>query len=302
MCWITCTLVVVLARFGDRQDVPVRIAQDDTVALVFAAIAKDVDRYFPALFRAVARQTVPLDELATVVSGVGSTGCDAIRRKAQGQLRAAHVCEGRDAAELPSLRLLCVAALQDQATSRQQATGLVKSAIISYVDADDQPFAVRNEVVRSMFATYRPRMFLHSWTMEPDYEQRRDVRREINSLVGIGKKLMFGEAVYDMVRARPPGQLWTHAKMHHAHLSVAAEVIRSVLWHPCKIIPCMGEDSIFVADIVLHYGRRRDTAVFLNAPLSHYVPHKFHGEHATRRDCVDGTPWQWQFTRAQLSD
>ena len=248
-----------------------------TVALVFAAIAKDVDRHFPTLFRAVARQTVPLDELATVISGVGAreaaASCDALRRKVEAQLRAAHTCEGHGAAApLPRLRLRCVAALQNQATSRQQAVALVKSTIISYMDADDSPLAVRNEVVRGVFATYSPRAFLHSWTNAADYERTQDVPRQVSA--ALRSKTMFGEAVFDMARARPPGQDWLHAKMHHAHVSVAASVMRSVRWATGPEW-FRREDSKFVGDVVLHFGRHPDTAIFMQGPLSLYIPGQY---------------------------
>lgn len=244
-----------------------------TVALVFAATAKDIDRHFPTLFRAVARQTVPLDELATVVSDIGGASCDALRLKVRNQLRAAYTCEGHGAgAILPRLRLRCVGALQNQATSRQQAAALINSTIISYMDADDQPFAVRNEVVRGIFATYHPRIFLHGFTSDLDYEQKRDVPQEITG--ALRNKAMFGEAVYDMARARPPGQDWLHGQMHHAHGSVAATVMNSVQW-ATGAEWFRREDSKFVADVILHFGRHADTAIFMQAALSHYTPGQY---------------------------
>ena len=110
---------------------------------------------------------------------------------------------------------------------------------------------------------------------------------EISRALG---KLDFGEALFDAVvrsektvrwgalqtwitlhEACEPPNPQHHLCLHHAHNSIQASIVRdgTVRWNGSRAFYRL-EDSRFVKDAILRFGRHRDTAVFMPLPLTYY--------------------------------
>eukprot|EP00937_MAST-01D_sp_MAST-1D-sp2_P002288 g2288.t1 len=177
---------------------------------------------------------------------------------------------------------------QNQARSRQQASLLTCAEIISYIDADDAMFKQRIEIVKKVFATHMPKLFVHGFE-EAEYKAGgANKEHSASEIATAWSKLEFGERLHDATRERPPGQMWIalHHEcsgigglfvrslcVHHAHNSIRASLVRDglVRWTDSPEF-YRTEDSKFVSDVILHYGRHPDTAIFMPLALTYYVP------------------------------
>ena len=265
-------------------------APPQSLAVVFAAILEDVDRHFAELLASIAAQTAAPEELVTVVSGTGATGCGSIRARIEGLLKAAYMDRGKSAAGVPRLTVRCVAKRQIQARSRQQASLLTCAQLISYIDADDAMYPRRIEIVKKVFAAHAPKIFLHGYA-EAHYNPKG--YNKVNSDAEVTKafsNLDFGEALFDakvksektkrwgaiqtwitLHEACEPPALQHQLCLHHAHNSIQASIVRdgAVRWNGSPSFYRL-EDSKFVKDVIAHFGRHHDTAIFMPLALTYY--------------------------------
>eukprot|EP00937_MAST-01D_sp_MAST-1D-sp2_P000391 g391.t1 len=212
-----------------------------------------------------------------------TASCEAVKTAVAALLAQAYACANKPAAMVPRVTTLCRVPLLNQALARKEASLAATSDVLSYIDADDTLLPRRIEATKRVFATHRPKLFMHAFYPRaggagPDYAEPASPAGQQQYDAAMAAP-WDGLRVYDHHDATHSLRDWIHADFHHGHATVSAQVMRDVpdLWDRastshCPGGGCMGEDSIFVRHVLDHYGRKADTAIFLPAPLSAYTP------------------------------
>jgi tetratricopeptide (TPR) repeat protein len=225
------------------------------VSVCTPATPNDLPKDLPQMLRSVDRQTVHPLEAIIAVSHLGDRAeqCESIQKSLR-----AHV---PDAAF--EIIVLCSAELLSAGLARNRAAASAAGDIISFIDADDIMFRERIEAIAALFTKFRPRMIVHdfkSTIVEPALGAWQQAR------------LTHGEGLYDLAESIPPeNQLHLSLNIMHAHLSVNAAVMQTVKF---PIENTRTEDSLYVRQTLLEFGRHNSTALWLHFPLSWYLPTK----------------------------
>ena len=84
-------------------------------------------------------------------------------------------------------------------------------------------------------------------------------------------KLTFGEKLYQIAKNTQHKHLHLNGEIHHAHSTVKASVMKSIQYNESRNYH-RREDSKFIRDILTHYPVTKTTMIFIDLPLSYYVP------------------------------
>ena len=214
-----------------------------TLTLGIPCIKKDI----PALENmkiSIRKQTIQPDEVILVVSGVKEEECPAIE----------------------NWIVICHDKLMYAGPARNDVWAKATSDIVSFIDADDQLYPERIEIIKKYFSNNKELLLLiHQFSKESIFSHAR-----INYPVA---KFMDGHGIYTQTKATQASHPWIEAKMHHGHVSFRKNI-------KCDKYPNVGdkaEDSYFLRKCVYSIGDEKDKMIYIRAPLSRYVPREHRG-------------------------
>lgn len=225
------------------------------VSVCIPAIPSDVDVSLPRLIQSINMQTFLPLEVIIVISNTSQTECAIFNNRLRLMLYAS------------VLRMFCVSKLQYQSLSRQNASTFAEGSVISFIDADDIMFPNRLEVIVSLFLKHDTYMVLHSFTHDMHHKTysiwtRVDIRD--------------GNELYDIARSTIDKHAWLISEIMHSQVSVLRNVCYSVKFRTEREF-YRSEDAWFVRDVISLFGRKKNTAIFINTPLSWHVPRERQG-------------------------
>ena len=158
------------------------------------------------------------------------------------------------------IKVIATPKQQYAADNREMAALRATSDYISFMDADDIIVPFRFELLKKTILLDKPKAILHSY-----YENKIPERytRKIRQKV-------YGDTIYDFYQ-KTDSPVITDYIVTHGHVTVKKEVLGDVPLRKGKEFHGR-EDALYVRDIVEFYGRKKDTIVFLDIPLSVYFP------------------------------
>lgn len=151
-------------------------------------------------------------------------------------------------------------------TNRNRGGKLCSGDIITFMDADDVMYPDKLLYVNTYFNKYKPKLLLHSHSKGYD---NFEFTKEFD--------IFFGKIIYDIaltlqrkherVPRLPIGNFRGNG-VTHGHPSIASEVFNNINFNENMV---HGEDCFFIYEVVNFYGRKDDTAIFIDIPLTQYV-------------------------------
>ena len=275
-----------------EEDDPSNTSRNITITTCVPVMTRqiDVEANLPTVLESIQKQTSMADEVAVVISDV-----DKLRKqwKSQGgesgwcsflmELIRAYI------PGVPRVRVACIGGRLTAGWARNILARLATSEILSFIDADDEEYSVRNEVTRNMFECYRDQLslLLHSASNDRfmnKYEVLQAYREDEKGVPRYGVRPGDRCADDELVRPRlgPPlvtygdklfDRIWvTFDKwvlgggVAHGHMIVHKRVFRHVKFS----VLAKGEDAMFARDIIMTFGRRKYAFIFLSRPLTWY--------------------------------
>jgi hypothetical protein len=257
-----------------------------TIATCVPGLAKDVydEKKVSSFIVSNQRQQVKAEELIFLFSDVNAV----LQESAQINMTGEQWCQ--DAHKTlqnfhSNLIVVCVGERVTAGRARNMLSRVATSDILAYIDTDDQEEPERNQVIQSVFqcnpqlkllihSNYGTGHGLYGKVRYHPYDNLPKADDAATSGMACpdeqeGVEVIRGEALRDMLD-QTHGVLKfgirTVAGMRPGHLVVRRDVTRYV--HSSSIYN--GEDCLWARDIIYMYGRRDETAMFLNRPLTTY--------------------------------
>lgn len=159
-----------------------------------------------------------------------------------------------------SIEVVATEKKQYAAANRNMAAEQNKCDYISFMDSDDEMLPFRFQVLKKTIKKYQPKAILHSFYDKKLPEQAtQEIKEEVN-----------GVKIYDILERTKTLHI-TDYKVHHGHITVHKDTFQNVKQDTSEKYR-RGQDSKYVRDIVKFYGKKKDTMIFLDIPLSVYYP------------------------------
>lgn len=138
-----------------------------------------------------------------------------------------------------------------------------------FIDADDMQHPMRIQKIKDCFNSAEAHVIAHEYELEGPKSRKWKSYKDKSVSCSYGDELWKIVTKYDKsdhVKSIPKGT--GIAKIHHGHFSVrrGVPVIHSKFQR-------IGEDSLFLRDVLRHYGPCRPALVKINFPLTAYRPH-----------------------------
>mmetsp|Transcript_22305 Transcript_22305/g.48536 ORF Transcript_22305/g.48536 Transcript_22305/m.48536 type:complete len:416 (+) Transcript_22305:146-1393(+) len=278
-----------------EEDEPINANLNITITTCIPVMTRqiDIELNLPWVLQSIQKQTVLADEVAIVISDV-----DRLRSQWKKQGGESGWCSfiiefvRAYIPNVPRIRVACVGGRLTAGWARNVLARLATSSVLSFVDADDEEYSVRNEVTRSMFECYRGQLnlllhsysrgkFLHKYEILHKYkeEEKGNPRYGVKPgdkcaddelarpLLGwSGPPLVtYGDNLYDLMWETFDG--WVLGNLvAHGHMVVH----KRVFLHVKFTVLAKGEDALFARDVIMTFGRRRNATIFLCRPLTWY--------------------------------
>jgi len=149
------------------------------------------------------------------------------------------------------------------AENRNRACVRASCDYISFIDADDQMFSQRLELIWGIINEHTPKCVVHGFSGNHNLFKHTILKIPTD-------KLVFGEDLHTL-KNRFPERDWLHERIHHGHATIHRDVIQCIKQ---DIRPAFyrKEDSKFVRDILSYYPKQKNTMIFIDVPLSTYIP------------------------------
>ena len=145
--------------------------------------------------------------------------------------------------------------------NRNRGAKFCSGDIITFMDADDKMYPDKLSYINTYFNKNNPKLLLHAYSSGYD---KFDFKKSFE--IVLGKKLYdVAKLTENKILRLPIGDI------AHGHSSISSDVINNINFREDVNI---GEDTLFVRDILKFYGRENNTAIFINIPLSQYIPSK----------------------------
>lgn len=156
------------------------------------------------------------------------------------------------------------------AENRNRACEVAKGTYISFIDADDQMFSQRLEIIWEIINKFKPICVIHGFSQNKNLFNTKYSKLELN-------KLTFGEDLYQLAKNTEYKHLYLNGTIHHAHSTVKSDVMKSIKYNESPEYYRInngvgGEDSKFIRDILNKYPVNKTTMIFIDVPLSFYIP------------------------------
>lgn len=208
-----------------------------TVTIGIPCIKEDMDK-IQKLKKSIDAQTVQPDEVILVISDIPKDECPVI----------------------DNWKVFCREKLQHAGISRNDAWSEASSDVVTFIDADDEMYAERIEIIRDYFSRNPKLMLLiHEHSREP-----LSTHKQSTWPVRAKKD---GHAIYMQMRKTQGKQLHLHGALHHGHISIRNNIKCEPYTNRRK-----GQDSEFVRKCVQTLGDSADKMLWLQVPLTRYLP------------------------------
>ena len=226
------------------------LSNNFSISVCIPAIAFDMKSNLPRLLQTVNIQTQIPFEVIIVMSNITENDCKPFKQRLKSVYNAS------------VLHLHCIVKLQYQSISRQNASTFARGTVISFIDADDVMFPNRIEVISSLFRKFKSFMVLHGFSNKAKPMWNNDWQEA---------KLMDGIKLFDIAEQTRSHHVWLIKEMMLSQVSVFRDVCRLVKFRTDKKF-YRSEDAWFVRDVISYFGRKSNTAIFINFALSWHVP------------------------------
>lgn len=130
---------------------------------------------------------------------------------------------------------------------------------ITFIDADDIMIENKIEILKKYIKIYKPLSIIHNFTEDKNYKYNNEV-----------KKVVLGKDIFDILDKRKDPIYIYEFQVHHGHITIHKDVIKNVKQKEDNKWK-RGQDSKFVRDINTYYGRKKNTMIYLDIPLSFYI-------------------------------
>ena len=224
-----------------------------SISVCIPAIASDMKSNLPRLLQTINIQTQIPFEVIIVMSNTKENDCNPFKQRLKSVYNAS------------VLHLHCIVKLQYQSISRQNASTFAHGTVISFIDADDVMFPNRIEVISSLFRKFKSFMVLHGFSNKAKPIWNNDWKEA---------RLMDGIKLFDIAKQTRPHHAWLIEEIMLSQVSVYKDVCRLVEFRTAKKF-YRTEDAWFVRDVISYFGRKSNTAIFINFALSWHVPREF---------------------------
>lgn len=214
-----------------------------TVTLGIPCIKKDIDK-IQRLKNSIYAQTVQPDEVILVISNIPQDECPVIG----------------------DWKVFCHKQLQHAGISRNEVWLKASSEVVTFIDADDELYPERIEMVRDYFShNAKLMLLLHEHSREPLLEHQQ-VKYPVAAIDGHG--------LYLQMKQTQGKQLHLHGHLHHGHVSIRKKIECDRYTNRRK-----GQDSEFVRKCVQKLGDSADKMIWLKVPLTRYLPRSVQIKH-----------------------
>ena len=226
------------------------------ISVIIPCIPRDI-KYLNRLLISIKNQTVLPYEVIICISEI-----DILQSK-----------EIYEKLKIHQLPLKIVNSVEKKNSSQNRNIG-IKNAngnILTFMDADDVMHPKRIFYINKYFREYNPYIFLHSYLKGLNIEN-----------ISINEKPAISDGIYvwdllmknngRIVNIEDGYAKWgILARAHHGHITIRKEVADKIKFREEDQFK-KGQDSIFIRDIINHYGRNKNTLLFVDIPLSGYIP------------------------------
>lgn len=222
------------------------------ISLVIPCIPRDIEK-LNRLFESIKKQTYQPYEIIIAISECNFNKAQELKSKLK---------------KLHDYDVIILETLEKQGPGENRNRGAVvaKGDIVSFFDADDAMYHNRLEVINKYFIKYNPKAMVHSFSR--GYEGYNTIDNE---------EVILGNELYDDL-IRRDGRIDNHEMhhtlwylsggVHHGHSSIQKNVINDVKFTSNLI----GEDCLFLRNIISKYGRNDNTIIYIKMPLTQYIP------------------------------
>jgi len=150
------------------------------------------------------------------------------------------------------------------AENRNRACEIVKGEYISFIDADDQMFPQRLEILWQIIKQYNPKCVIHGYSNNKHLFSTTFPYPHSNLLT-------FGDELYKLAKDTEHKHIHLNGKIHHAHSTVRTDITNSIKYNESSKYHRL-EDSKFIRDILYQNEVNDTTMIFVDLPLSYYIP------------------------------
>ena len=228
----------------------------NTISIIIPCIPRDI-KFLDRLLDSIRNQTFKPHEVIICLSETDDLQAEKIKNDLQKY----------------NLPLKIINTTDKRNASQNRNAGIDNSTgnILSFMDADDVMHPKKLYYVNKYFNEYNPYIFVHS------YVKNMDVNKAV---INNKPNLYNGIYVWDLlmkyngkiVNVEDGYSKWgVFLNVHHGHVSVKREVVDNVRYREEPLFR-RGQDSIFIRDVINHYGRNKNTFLYANIPLSGYIP------------------------------
>jgi len=230
------------------------IEKKNKISIVIPCIPRDI-KYLDRLMESIKNQSYNPYEIILALSGTNSTLDinklnDSLIEKFNLPIKFSYT------------KKMCNAS-----TNRNRGGKMCSGDIITFMDADDVMYPDKLLYINTYFNKYNPKLFLHSYSKGYDnFESRKEF------------DIVFGKTIYDVsIRAQRLHKttclLLGDARRNgvtHGHPTIASKVFNNINFNENMNV---AEDCFFIYEILKFYGRKDDTAIFIDIPLTQYLKH-----------------------------
>ena len=230
------------------------IEKKNKISIVIPCIPRDI-KYLDRLMESIKNQSYKPYEIILALSGTNSTLDinklnDSLIEKFNLPIKFSYT------------KKMCNAS-----TNRNRGGKLCSGDIITFMDADDVMYPDKLLYVNTYFNKYKPKLLLHSYSKGYD---NFEITKEFN--------IFFGKIIYDVSlsaqrKYKLPCLLLGDVRRNgvtHGHPTIASEVFNNINFNENMNV---AEDCFFIYEILNFYGRKDDTAIFIDIPLTQYIKH-----------------------------
>ena len=221
-----------------------------SISVCIPAVEADIITALPRLLQSIQSQTLHPLEIIVVISNCSRERCRNFKTIVTSWFVASKI------------NIYCKKQLQLQSLSREEAASYARGSVVSFIDADDMMYPNRLEVISILFRSYRPLMVLHGFSNSriPPYDTQWKTA-----------PIISGESLYDIAKSTEVRRVYLLASVVHSHMSVLRGTLNMVKFRKEKKF-YRSEDALFIRDFISFFCKRNTTAIFIDTPLSWYVP------------------------------
>ena len=170
-----------------------------------------------------------------------------------------------------TIRLLSSLKKQTASQNRNVICENIKGDIISCIDADDSMHYERCEILNDLFKKYNSKAILHNFKKKYN-ENTYKLSKNPNIYLGSDLYDWCQNSIkkYNSNGALKPNNNIKIRNLHRGHISFKKEVFKNVKYNTDSKYN-RGQDARFIIDLIMHYGKKNDTMLYVTLPLTQYI-------------------------------